>query len=197
MNWAEILGLLLSLAMVVCNIRVHVAAWPLACASSLLYALVFYEERLYGQAGLQIFFAAMALWGWRQWLRGADDDSAHGVGVMPASRRRPVAVALLVGWLLLALLLKSATDDAWPWWDALPTAGSIVATWMLARKYVENWLMWLAVNVLSIGLFAAQGMWPTVALYAVFAVMSLWGWKRWQAMIVTDSSHERVVRASS
>ena len=93
----------------------------------------------------------------------------------------PVTAAVLVAWPLLGALLRRFTDTDVPWWDALPTAGSVAGQWLLGRKYVENWLVWLAVNLVSIGLFAYKGLWLTVVLYALFALLSVAGWRAWRA----------------
>jgi nicotinamide mononucleotide transporter len=180
-TWAEVMAFGLSLAMVVCNIRVWVAGWPLAIAASLLYALVFEASRLYGEANLQLFFAAVALWGWWQWLRGrtAEGQSLQ-VRRLSARGRIALLLALLLLWPLIGLLLRRYTDTDVPWWDALPTAGSVLGQWLLGRKYVENWPVWLAVNLVSITLFAYKGLWLTALLYGLFAALSVAGWRAWQ-----------------
>lgn len=182
-TWIEILAFVLSLAMVWLNIRVNAWAWPLAIAASLLYCLLFRDARLYGEAGLQIFFALVAAWGWWQWLRGRGDDGA-ALQVRRLSRRGRLALAaaLLAAWPLLAGFLRQFTDTDVPWGDALPTAGSVAGQWLLGRKYVENWPMWLAVNLVSTGLFAYKGLWLTVLLYALFALLSVVGWRAWSAL---------------
>ena len=179
-TWVEIVAFVLAVAMVLANLRVNPVGWPLAIASSLLYALLFADSRLYGEASLQIFFVVVAFWGWWQWLRGtAADGSRLRVRWMPARRRWQAAAATLAAWPLLALLLMRLTDSDVPWLDALPTAGSVAGQWLLGRQYVENWPVWLVVNVFSCGLFAIKGLWLTVALYALFAVLSLVGWRAW------------------
>lgn len=179
----ELLAVLISLAMVVCNMRVHPAGWPLAIASSLIYALVFANARLYGEAGLQLFFVAMALWGWWAWLRGTGDDGAplrvHRLGPRAALL---TAGATLLAWPLLALLLARGTDSPTPWMDALPTVGSIAGTLLLGRKLIENWLVWIAVNLFSIVLFMFKGLWLTAGLYALFAAMAVAGWQAWRRL---------------
>jgi nicotinamide mononucleotide transporter len=176
----EMLAFVLSLAMVVCNIRVNVAAWPLAIVASLLYFLLFWGSRLYGEATLQLFFVAVAGWGWWQWLRGRDaDGSALHVRLLSGRGRLSVLVAVALAWPLLGAFLRQATDTDVPWWDALPTAGSVAGQWLLGRKYVENWPVWAAVNAVSVGLFAWKGLWLTALLYLLFLLMALWGWRTW------------------
>ena len=176
----ELLAFVLSLAMVVGNIRVNVVAWPLAIAASLLYFVLFWDSRLYGEAGLQIFFALVAGWGWWQWQRGrAADGSMLRVRCLSGRGRLALLAAVALAWPALGALLRQTTDTDVPWWDALPTAGSVAGQWLLGRKYVENWPVWVAVNAVSIGLFAWKGLWLTAVLYALFLLLALWGWRAW------------------
>lgn len=182
-TWLEIVAFVLSVAMVVCNMRVNPLGWPLAMGSSLLYALLFASSRLYGEAGLQLFFVGMAVWGWWQWLRHAE----HGTDPLPVRRMAPrqrawALAATALGWPALALLLARATDSDVPWMDALPTVASVTGTVLLGRKWIENWLVWLGVNLFSLVLFGHKGLWLTVLLYAVFAVMSVAGWRAWRRL---------------
>ena len=182
-TWLELVAFALALAMVACNLRVNPWGWPLAIVSSLLYALLFADSRLYGEAGLQIFFIAIAGWGWWQWLRGrGDDGQALQVRRMNSSQRWRALVITLAAWPLLALLLARATDSDVPWLDALPTVASVTGQLLLGRKLVENWPVWLAVNVFSVGLFAYKGLWLTALLYALFAALSVVGWRAWSRM---------------
>lgn len=177
---AELLAFVLALWMVHCNLRVNPLAWPLAIASSALYALLFAGSRLYGEALLQLVFIAAALWGWWQWLRGTQDDG-HALQVRDLSRRGllRLGLATLAAWPLAGWLLDSVTDSDVPYADAFTTVASLAGQWLLGRKYVQNWPTWVVVNVASVALFAYKGLWLTVLLYALFAVLSAVGWRRW------------------
>lgn len=180
-TWLEIIAFVLALAMVGCNIREIHWGWPLAAISSVLYFALFWHSKLYGDAALQVFFALMALWGWVQWLRGRrDDGSALAVERLSrAGRLRCLAVAALL-WPLTGWFLKTYTDTDVPWWDAFPTAASVVGQFLLGRKYLENWAVWVVVNVVSVSLFAWKGLWLTALLYILFTGLSVVGWRAWQ-----------------
>ena len=182
-TWTEVVAFVLAVWMVVCNWRVDPLAWPLAMASSALYGLLFADYRLYGEASLQVVFITVAVWGWWQWLRGTADDGG-ALRVRHLDRRRLAGVVgfVLVAWPLLALFLDRFTDSDVPWFDALPTVGSLAGQWLLGRKYVENWPTWIGVNVISVGLFAWKGLWLTVLLYALFVVMAAVGWRAWRRL---------------
>jgi len=182
-TWLEVAAFWIAIAMVFANFRVHPVAWPLAIASSLMYALLFADSKLYGEAGLQIVFVVVAFWGWWEWLRGTDADGAPLRVHRLSPRSRVLAVAAtLAAWPLLGGLLDRFTDSDVPYLDALPTVGSLVGQFLLGRKLVENWIVWFAVNVVSVGLFAVKGLWLTVILYALFAVLSVVGWRAWRRL---------------
>jgi nicotinamide mononucleotide transporter len=178
--WAELIGAALGIVMVICNMRQIHWGWPLAFASSLLYVLVFADAKLYAEAALQIFFALTAIWGWLQWLRGLQAD---GQALQVRRLERSVTIKLIafcaVSLPAIALFLMTFTNTDVPWADALPTVLSLAATYLLGKKYIENWPLWIAVNIISIALFAYKGLWLTVGLYAVFAVMAALGWQAW------------------
>lgn len=183
-TWLEVVACVLALAMVGCNIREVHWGWPLAIVSSLLYFAVFWRSKLYGDAALQIFFAVVAFWGWFQWLRGVRADGS----ALKVTRLSPRGLVYTIGsslvlWPLTGLFLIRYTDTDVPWWDAFPTAVSLVGQFLLGRKYLENWAVWIAVNVVSVGLFAYKGLWLTVVLYLVFIALSVVGWRAWKARL--------------
>ena len=184
-TWLEIVAFILALAMVGFNIRELQWGWPLAIISSLLYFALFWQSKLYGDASLQIFFALIALWGWWQWLRGGRGGGA-GLHVARLTRSGlfwTISVSALL-WPVTGYFLKRYTDTDVPWWDAFPTALSVVGQFLLGRKYIENWLMWIVVNVVSVALFAYKGLWLTVILYTLFIALSVVGWRAWQRRLV-------------
>lgn len=182
-TWLEVLAFLLALAMVVFNIRVNPLGWPLAIASSLLYMLLFWNSKLYGDAGLQVFFAGVGLWGWWQWLRGTQASGTRlRVRHLPKRATVTVLAMTLAAWPLLGLFLDLCTDTDVPYWDAFPTTASIAGQWLLGRKYVQNWPAWLIVNAVSVALFAYKGLWLTTLLYALFLALSVAGWQQWRRL---------------
>lgn len=187
-SWGELIGAVLGMAMVVCNIKQIHWAWPLAFVSSVLYFFVFWDFKLFAEASLQIFFAVMALWGWWQWLRGVQSNgqtiTVQTLSSINAIKLIAVSSAL---WLVIGQFLRNYTSSDVPWWDAFPTALSLVATYLLGRKYIENWPIWILINVVSIALFAYKDLWLTVILYAVFVVMAVIGWLAWRKLLLVPN----------
>jgi nicotinamide mononucleotide transporter len=189
MSPIEVAGFALSLVMVICSIKELHWSWPLAITSSILYFFVFKDSLLYGEAGLQLVFAGLALWGWWQWLRKGDDlQPALVIQRLSVRGWWLLIVVSALLWPALALLLQHFTDSDVAWWDALPTALSLVGQALLGRKYIENWLVWVVVNVISVALFAHKALWLTCVLYALFSVMSVWGWRTWQRKLLSQAA---------
>jgi nicotinamide mononucleotide transporter len=187
-TWLEIVAVALSIAMVWCNLRVNVTGWPLAIVASALYGALFAASRLYGEAALQLLFIVVSFWGWWQWLLGhSGDGQALRVHRMSRAQIGVAAGLTLLAWPLLGLVLRHYTDSDVPYLDALSTAGSVAGQFLLGRKLIENWLVWLAVNLFSVGLFAFKGLWLTALLYAVFAALSVAGWRAWRARLVAPA----------
>ena len=182
-TWLELVAFVLALATVALNIRVDPRAWPLAILSSLLYFGLFWRSLLYGDAALQIFFAVVALWGWWQWLYGTDHGRPLSVRRLTPRGRWMTVVAIGASWPATGLFLRHWTDTDVPWWDAFPTAASVVGQVLLGRKYLENWPTWIVVDVVAVGLFAYKGLWLTVLLYSVFIVMAFVGWRAWHRLL--------------
>lgn len=177
-SWLELAAVLLSLGMVLCTITENHWGWPLAALSSALYFILFWSQRLYGDAWLQVLFAALAMWGWSVWLRGVNGVSLPITRMTPRSRWQMLFLAGLL-WLLTGLTLLNLTDTDVPWWDGFPTAVSLIGQYLLARKHLENWAVWIIVNSVAAGLFAWKELWLTALLYLIFIGLSVVGWRHW------------------
>lgn len=159
--------------------RENIASWPTALVNTALYFVVLERAQLYANAWLQLFYFGLSCYGWYQWKYGG---AAHtGVVVSRAAPRTlaVLAVLALLSTLAIAGGLARFTDAALPWTDAATTSVSLAAQWMLTKKLRENWLIWAVVNIVYIGMYASQGLWPTVALYAAFFLLALQGWRAW------------------
>lgn len=176
----ELISFVLAVINVVLNIRQSHWAWLFAVVSSAAYGLVFFNSRLYGDMGLQLVFIAVSVWGWHQWLAGGADGA--GLAVTRLNRRgwAVAALAWLAGFFFLSWFLRTYTDTDVPHADAFLTAGSLVGQVLLSRKKVENWHVWIAVDVLYVGLYLYKHLSLTAVLYAVFVVMAAVGLRAWR-----------------
>jgi nicotinamide mononucleotide transporter len=182
-TWFELISFVLSVTCVALNIRQIHWAWLFAILSSAMYGMVFYSSKLYGDTGLQIVFIIVAVWGWTQWLRRSNTDGAElalSVTQLGVRERLWAIAAWLIGFIILAQLLRSFTDTDVPYQDGFLTAGSLLGTVLLSRKKIENWLVWIVVDVLYVALYVYKGLMLTAALYALFVVMAYVGYRSWK-----------------
>ena len=186
-SWLELIAVLLAFAMIVCNIVEMHWGWPLAAISSVLYFFLFWSQRLYGDALLQVLFVVLALWGWSVWLRGVEGMPLP-ITHMPARQRFTLACLGCSLWLSTGAVLLNFTDTDVPWWDAFPTAFSLIGQYALAHKRLENWAVWIIVNIVAAGLFAWKGLWLTPLLYLVFIVLSVVGWRTWAKNVQKEAA---------
>ena len=176
----ELISFVLSIVTVLLNIRRIHWAWLFAIVSSATYGIVFFRARLYGDAGLQAVFIAASVWGWYEWLRGTgEDDQPLVVTYLDRSGWSWSLVGWLLGFGALSWFLHAYTDTDVPHMDGFLTAGSLLGTLLAARKKVENWHVWIAVDVLYVGLYVYKGLHLTAVLYAVFVAMAVLGLRAW------------------
>ncbi len=165
------------------TVRQNPWCWPLGIVSVSLFALVFWRAGLPANAGLQLVYVGLCLYGWWAWVRGGPEPGGLRVSrVPPRIAMALLAVAPVLGFVLVALLPR-AKDAALPYWDAGTTALSLLAQWMQTRKWLENWMVWIAVDVVYVCLFLFQGLAPTAGLYAVFTLLAILGLREWSKAI--------------
>jgi nicotinamide mononucleotide transporter len=160
--------------------RESIWCWPTGLIAVALYLVVFYEAKLYADVGLQGVFIVLQVYGWYEWLHGGSDRGELRVTPTPG-RLLPALLGIGgAGTALLGYLLHRYTDAALPYWDSAIAAFSLVAQWMLAKKLLENWLFWIAVDVVAVGVYYAKGLVATTGLYTVLLVMATLGYLQWR-----------------
>lgn len=177
----EAAGVLFSVLYLVLAIRESLWCWPAAFISSVLTIVVMFGAQLYSESALNVFYAAMAVYGWYQWRYGGRTSSAAelSIGVWPARAHAlaiggSVMLSLSIGW-----LMSRNTEAAFPYLDAFVTVSSVVTTYMVARKILENWLYWIVVDSLALYLYWQRGLYLYVGLFALYLVLVVLGFIRW------------------
>ena len=178
----ELISFVLAVITVVLNIRQKHWAWLFSIASSATYAVVFFDARLYGDMGLQFVFIIASIWGWTMWLRGAGNGPLVVKRLNPGTRAW-VLVAWFGGFVVLSTFLDHFTDTDVPHADGFLTAGSLMGQLLLARKKLENWHIWIAVDILYVGLYVYKGLMLTAVLYGVFVLLAIAGLRAWSAHV--------------
>jgi nicotinamide mononucleotide transporter len=185
-NYIEVLGALLSMLYLYLSIRQNIWLWPVGILSAIMYVIVFFQAKFYADMGLNGYYFLISIYGWIIWTKGRNKEN----GSMPVIRttvRQGVLFLLVIAALFvgIGLLLDHFTDSPIPYWDAFTTAGSIVATWMLAKKYLEHWIIWIVVDLVSMGLYIERGLYPTMILFAVYTAMAIVGFLQWKKTLKT------------
>ena len=167
--------------------RQNIWSWPTAIINVSLYIIVFYQGRLYGQMALQPVYLTLSIYGWYQWLHGGQQHSKLLVSRAPRRLLLWLGIFNIAAWILVAMILRR-TDAALPGLDALLTTTSLVAQWMMTRKVLENWLLWIAVDIVYVPMFISQGLYATAMLYAAFLVLAVMGFVDWRRSVVPQNT---------
>lgn len=181
----EILGFVLAITYVVLATYEINGCWPFGIACSLVYAFLFYDAHLYADAGLQCVYLVLCVWGWVQW-QGRDRMPLR---VSQISSKGLTLSLLTAGTLTLVIshFLSTYLSGSLPYLDALTTSLSLVAQYMVAKKYLENWIFWIVANVFFIAMYITKGLWVTTVLYVVFTLLAIHGFRTWRAQLRTQT----------
>lgn len=181
MSGLELFAATLGVIAVWLTVKQNPWCWPIGLVMVSLYSWIFYEVKLYSDMLLQVIYAALQLYGWWQWTRAG--EAHHGRQVSQLDTQ-PMLLGLAVGAigsLLLGAAMAHWTDAAQPWLDAALTGFSLVAQLWMAQKRVQCWPLWMALDVIFVGLFIYKGMYLTATLYGLFTLLAIKGWREWRA----------------
>ncbi|MFF3752826.1 nicotinamide riboside transporter PnuC [Streptomyces sp. NPDC002018] len=178
-SWTEVLGFGSGALCVWLVARQHLANWPIGIANNLFFILLFAQAGLYADAGLQVVFITLAAYGWWTWTHGGGPGSSLPVRRTTRTEWSRLVAAGVVGTLGLTLLLDRATDSTVPFWDALTTGLSLMATYGQCRKRLESWWLWIAADLVYIPLYAHKDLYLTSLLYIGFLALCVAGLRNW------------------
>ncbi len=183
-HWAEVAGVILGLGYVFLSVRQNLLTWPLGILSSLAYVYVFSQSKFYAGMGLQGYYVMISIYGWIHWKRGEEQPSG-GLKVSHITTGTAAIAFLAAGTLCAGMYwaLRTWTDSPVPFADAFTTSLGVVATWMMARKILENWIVWLVSDSVAILLYGSRELWPTAFLYLVYWSMAIAGYRQWKLSI--------------
>ena len=186
MFWIELIATFFGFACVVLTIRRNIWCWPTGLVQVLLFIIIFYDAKLYSDLILHVIYVGLQIYGWNCWLaqRTLSDDAAdlaeETVTSLSQSALTIWFAVTVIGTIVLGLSMKTFTDAALPFADAFTTVASLVAQYLLAHKKLESWLFWIAVDVISIGIYVYKSLIPTSVLYSAFLVLAIIGYVAWR-----------------
>ena len=195
MQALEILGTIVGLAYLWLEYRASIYLWIASIIMPAIYLFVYYNAGLYADFGINIYYLVIAIYGWAAWkygfrLFGSNDNLKSEelpISHTPTKIWLKITAIYAILQLVIAWILIRFTDSGVPWADAFTTALSIIAMWMLARKYIEQWWVWLVVDVTSAALYIYKDLYFTAALYALYALIVFFGYRKWKQLMIAEN----------
>ena len=178
-NWLETLGIITSLICIWLNTQQSIWGWFWAIISSGIYSIIFFKTHLFADMGLQFFFILLSIYGWFSWKFGNENQTVLLVSKISTKLSFICSAFFLIFSLVSGYLLSKNSSASLPYLDSSLTAISLIATWMTARKYLENWLLWIFVNIAYVGMYLFKGLNGTAILYLFLIVLAMKGYKDW------------------
>ncbi len=179
MSLWEVTAVLLGIAYLLLAMREHLWCWYAAFASTAIFLFLFWDVSLLMESALQVYYLAMAVYGWWQWQHGGGDNGELEISSWGA-RQNVFAIGVVLassatsGW-----LLREYSSAALPFLDSFTTWGSVLTTWMVARKILENWLYWVVIDAVSIYLYLDRALYLTAGLFVVYIIIAVFGYRKW------------------
>ncbi len=175
----EATAVILGVAYLLLAVRESLWCWYAAFASTTIFLFLFWRVNLLMESALQVYYLVMAVYGWWQWQHGREGDGQLEISSWRLSQHSRAIGAILLCSVVSGGLLREYSTAVLPFLDSFTTWGSIVTTWMVARKILENWLYWLVIDSVSIFLYLDRGLYLTVLLFALYLVIALFGYRQW------------------
>ncbi len=186
-SW-EVAAVLLALAYLVLVIRENILCWVAAILSTTIYIVLMFQASLYMESALQVFYIAMAVYGFYSWRHGDNPGEDLQVTSWPIGRNFLPILLITLATLTSGYLLDRMTEAAMPYLDSFTTWGAIVATWMVARKVIQNWHYWFIIDSVSIYLYITRGLYLTALLFALYLVLIVVGYREWRKSLLSDQA---------
>lgn len=188
MVWLEIAGVVVGLIYLWLEYRASVWLWLANIIMPAIYIFVYADAGFYADMGINIYYLVASIYGWALWLRRGDNGEQLPISHTPRKMIVPLVAVFAIAMVVITYILLNYTDSTVPYGDSFTTALSIVALYMLARKQVEQWLVWIVVDVVCCGLYIHKGLHPTAALYGLYTVLAWVGYRRWLKMMKDDAT---------
>ena len=193
-QYIEILGTIVGIIYLWQEYHASINLWLTSIIMPAIYLYVYYSAGLYADFGINIYYLVIALYGWLAWrynfslTKKTESEKKLYISHIKKSYIPRLAVLFLALWLIIARLLMEFTDSTVPISDAFTTSLSIVGMYMLARKYVEQWFVWMIVDIASSALYLYKGLYFTAVLYFVYAIIAIFGYRKWKKMISYENN---------
>lgn len=184
----EAVAVVFGIVSVYLSTRENIWSWPTALVNVALFTVLFLRSGLYSDTGLQVVYFALSVYGWYEWLYGGAGHTAIAVSRTSARAWVILAIIAVVMWGALGAITSRLPGTALPYVDAATTTVSLIAQWMMTRKQLENWVLWIVVDVVYIAMFVFKGLYLTAVNYGVYLVLAVMGYVSWKRSLAAESA---------
>ena len=188
LHWFEIIAATLGIIAIYFQIKVKPFYWIISLVVSSMYIVVYFSAKLYADMSMQFYYVVMSIYGLYVWLSGNNNSDKKTIPISKIKNFKSWIIIVLISalsFIIIGYILKNFTDSNVPWWDSFTTSLSFVATWMLARKKIENWLVWIVVDATSVALYIYKQLYPTTILFIVLTLLAIVGYFQWKRELRT------------
>lgn len=190
MQTIEIIGAVIGLLYLYLEYKANKWLWPVGVLMPIFYVWIFLQSKFYADMGINIYYFFASIYGWMRWTKARSENSELKISHTPRHYILPLSVIGTLLFAVMAFILVRFTDSPVPYGDSFTTALSILGMWLLAHKYVEQWWFWFFVNIVSCGLYVWKGLYPTSILFAIYSVISVFGYFKWRRMMREEATVE-------
>ena len=198
MDWKlilQIVGVALGLLYLYFEYKANIWLWVVGLIMPIVHGILYYRQGLYADFSMEIYYIVAGVYGLAVWLRGEkrnkkDKDSEFKIAYTPRVAWVAIVGVYALLHAIIYALLVNFTDSNVPFWDSLTTSLSVIAYWLLSRKYIEQWLVWLIVDVITVGLYIYKDIPFTAGLYALYSALAIAGYMRWRRVILGEKSQQ-------
>lgn len=188
MHWIEIIAASLGIIAIYFQIKVKPFYWVISLLVSSMYIIIYFLAKLYADMSMQFYYVGMSIYGLYVWLSGNNNSDKKTIPISKIKDLKSwllIALISALSFFIIGYILKKFTDSNVPWWDSFTTSLSFVATWMLARKKIENWLVWIVVDATSVALYIYKQLYPTTILFIILTLLAIVGYFQWKRELRT------------
>ena len=180
LNYIEVIGAFAGIIGVWLTARQIIWCWPVALINVVIYIYVFFISKLYADFGLQLFYLFMTIYGWYNWLYGGKNHHELPISRITFKSFLIFIITGIPSVFILGYLLKNYTDAAFPYWDSFVSIWGIIGTYMMAKKILEHWILWIIVDLICVGIYFFKDLYATSILYFIFTILAVYGLTKWR-----------------
>ena len=186
-HWLDIVTTVLGLAYILLEYRASLWMWVVGFAMQALGIVLYYQKGLYADCGMEFYYLSMTIYGYWKWVRGTSSKNSLPITHIPLRLLACWSVIMAAVWALIYWLLVTYTNSNVPLADSFTTALSLIGIWALAHKYLEQWFIWIAVDVVTSILYFYKDIPFKASLYALYVIIAIFGYMKWRRMMTSDA----------